>query len=72
MWCDWMCWVRLLCVFCDNCVVVQVVCQHLVMFCGGVQSLTTTIKGAQTLAIKCVLTGIVSAYMYIQYLCRCM
>jgi glycerone phosphate O-acyltransferase len=41
---------------------VWVVCHHLVMFCGGVQSLTTTIKGAQHLAIKCVLTGVVESF----------
>lgn len=39
--------------------VVQVVCHHLVMFSGGVQSLTTTIRGAQTLAIKCIHGGTV-------------
>lgn len=39
-------------------VVLQVVCHHLVMFGGGVQSLTTTIRGAQTLAIKCSHGGI--------------
>lgn len=39
--------------------VVQVVCHHLVMFSGGVQSLTTTIRGAQTLAIKCIHRGTV-------------
>ena len=39
-------------------VVLQVVCHHLVMFGGGVQSLTTTIRGAQTLAIKCIHGGI--------------
>ena len=36
---------------------IQVVCRHLLMFNGGVQSLTSTIKGAQMLAIKCVYTG---------------
>ena len=35
----------------------QVVCQHLIMFRGGVQSLSTTIKGAQKLAMKCIHTG---------------
>ena len=35
----------------------QVVCQHLVMFNGGVQSLNATIRGAQALAVRCIHTG---------------
>ena len=38
--------------------VLQVVCHHLLKFSGGVQSLSTTIKGAQMLAIKCVHRGV--------------
>ena len=37
----------------------QVVCQHILSFAHGVQSLNATVKGAQLLAAKCIHTGII-------------
>ena len=38
-------------------------CQHLISFAGGVQSLNATVKGAQLLAAKCIYTGKTTFYL---------
>jgi hypothetical protein len=45
---------------------VWVVCQHLLSFNGGVQSLSTTIRNAQRLGIKCITSGkIMPIWVYV-------